>query len=64
MRPLCDGWFQTAGQVWGEAWGNRDYMVTKPVTLKALLRICADLAAQDPESEEGRLERWHQRLAP
>ena len=38
-------------------------MVTKPVTLKAMLRVCADLAAQDAEPEDGRVERWRARLA-
>src|SRR5256886_8419025 len=37
--------FKAAEQVWDEAWGNPAYMVTKPVTLKAMLRVCADLAA-------------------
>ena len=55
---------KAAGEVWGEAWGNSDFMVTKPVTLKAMMRVCADLAAQDAEPEEQRVARWHQRLAP
>ena len=36
--------FKAAALVWGEAWGNADYMITKPVTLKAMVRVCADLA--------------------
>ncbi len=56
--------FKGATEVWGEAWGNSDYMVTKPVTLKAMIRVCADLATQDAEPEEGRIERWRQRLSP
>jgi DGQHR domain-containing protein len=55
---------KAAAQVWGDAWGNDNYMVTKPVTLKAMFRVCADLSAQDSEPEEGRIERWRQRLAP
>jgi hypothetical protein len=51
-------------QVWGESWGHAGYMVTKPVTLKALLRVCADLTAQDADSEETRVERWRERLSP
>jgi hypothetical protein len=39
-------------------------MITKPVTLKALLRVCADLTAQDAEPPEGRVQRWAQRLSP
>jgi hypothetical protein len=50
--------------VFAEAWGNDNYMVTKPVTLKALIRVCADLSAQDADPEEGRLDRWRQRLSP
>src|SRR5216117_4258655 len=38
---------KAAAEVWGEAWGNANYMVTRPVTLKAMLRVCADLATQD-----------------
>ena len=55
---------KAAAQVWGEAWGNSEFMVTKPVTLKAMIRVCADLTAKDAEPEEGRVERWSQRLAP
>ena len=55
---------KSAMQVWGEAWNHSDYMVTKPVTLKAMIRVCADLTAQDAEPEDGRVERWQQRLAP
>ncbi len=50
--------------VWGEAWGHKDYMVTKPVTLKAMLRVCADLWTEDAEPAEGRQARWKERLAP
>ena len=39
-------------------------MITTSVTLKALLRVCADLAPQDGTPENGRLERWSKRLAP
>jgi DGQHR domain-containing protein len=55
---------KAAASVWGEAWGDNGYMVTKPVTLKAMLRVCADLAAQDAEPAEGRVDRWKARLAP
>jgi DGQHR domain-containing protein len=55
---------KAASQVWGEAWGDGNYMVTKPVTLKALIRVCADLAPDDAEPQEGRVERWQERLAP
>jgi hypothetical protein len=39
-------------------------VVTRPVTLKAMLRVCADLAASDTDPAEGRVERWRNRLAP
>ena len=61
---IARDFLKAAAQVWGTAWGDTDYMVTKPVTLKALLRVCADLAAEDSEPEEGRIERWSERLRP
>jgi DGQHR domain-containing protein len=51
-------------KVWGESWGHSGYMVTKPVTLKALLRVCADLAREDAEPVDGRVKRWEKRLSP
>jgi hypothetical protein len=39
-------------------------MVTKPVTIKAMVRVCADLAREDGENESGRVARWEERLAP
>jgi len=55
---------KAAAQVWGSAWGDSDYMVTKPVTLKAMLRVCADLSAVDTEPAENRVDRWREKLAP
>jgi DGQHR domain-containing protein len=55
---------KAAETVWGSTWGDPAYMVTKPVALKAMLRVCVDLDAADTEPAEGRLERWRQRLAP
>jgi DGQHR domain-containing protein len=55
---------KAAAQVWGEAWGSNGHMVTKPVTIKAMLRVCADLAAVDAEPAEGRVERWAVKLSP
>jgi len=55
---------KSAAEVWGESWGNSAFMITKPVTLKAMLRVCADLSATDMEPEEGRAARWRERLAP
>jgi len=39
-------------------------MVTRPVTIKAMLRVCADLAHVDAEPVEGRIGRWARKLAP
>ena len=39
-------------------------MVTRPVSLKAMLRVCADLAREDADPVDGRVARWEQRLAP
>ena len=56
--------FKAAADVWGEAWGNNSHMITKPVTLKAMLRVCADLAASDAEPVDDRVNRWRTTLAP
>jgi len=61
---LVRDFLKAASQVFGEAWGSDNYMVTKPVTLKGMLRVAADLAGQDAEPLEGRVERWHGRLLP
>jgi DGQHR domain-containing protein len=61
---MARDFLKAASQVWGEAWGADQYMVTKPVTLKAMLRVCADLSGQDSDPEEGRVARWRGRLAP
>ena len=55
---------KAAAEVWREAWGNPAFMATKPVTLKAMIRVCADLASREAEPEEGRVERWRERLSP
>jgi DGQHR domain-containing protein len=55
---------RAAAWSWGEAWGNPNYMVTRPVTLKAMVRVCADLAEQEAEPEDGRVDRWVGRLTP
>ena len=56
---------KAAEKVWGDGvWGKDGYMVTKPVTIKAMIRVCADLAREDAEPEDGRLARWEERLAP
>jgi DGQHR domain-containing protein len=60
---LVRDFFKAAERVWGEAWGHPGYTVTKPVTLKAMVRVCADLAAHD-RAERERIARWESRLAP
>jgi DGQHR domain-containing protein len=55
---------KAASQVFEEAWGKDSYMITKPVTLKAMMRVCADLASQDADPEEHRVQRWRDKLAP
>ena len=51
-------------KVWTTSWGHPNYMVTKPVTLKAMVRVCADLARVDAEPADGRQARWEKRLTP
>jgi DGQHR domain-containing protein len=55
---------RAAEKAWGDAWGSPGFMVTKPVALKALLRVCADLAAVDADPKDDRVKRWIKRLAP
>jgi DGQHR domain-containing protein len=55
---------KAAEKVWGSAWGNAAFMVTRPVTIKAMLRVCVDLAHVDADPIEGRIGRWARRLAP
>jgi len=55
---------KAAEKVWGDAWGNPAYMVTRPVTIKAMLRVCFDLCREDAEPVDGRQQRWVRRLAP
>jgi DGQHR domain-containing protein len=54
---------RAAEKAWGDAWGHGSYMITRPVTLKAMLRVCADLAAADPDPDE-RVKRWARKLSP
>jgi DGQHR domain-containing protein len=54
---------RAAEKAWGEAWAHPSYMVTRPVTLKAMLRVCADLAAADPDPDD-RVKRWARKLSP
>lgn len=54
---------KAAKLAWGDTWANDGYMTTKPVTLKAMIRVCADLARADAEPVDGRAKRWEDRLA-
>ena len=54
---------RAAEKAWGEAWGHPGYMITRPVTIKAMLRVCADLAAEDAEPKDERVKRWTRRLS-
>src|SRR5215472_842288 len=63
--------FKSAEKVWGQAWGHAGYMVTKPVSIKAMLRVCGDLVHDDPEALQNpgggqaeRIKRWEKRLSP
>jgi DGQHR domain-containing protein len=56
--------FKAAEKVWGQSWDHDEYLVTKPVALKAMIRVCADLARVDAEPVEGRAKRWEAKLAP
>lgn len=55
---------KAAAKVWGETWGHDSYMVTKPVTIKAMIRVAADLAREDADPADGRVARWTERLRP
>jgi len=54
---------RAAEKAWGDAWGHQTSMITRPVTLKAMLRVCADLAAADPDPDD-RVKRWARKLSP
>jgi DGQHR domain-containing protein len=56
---------KAAKEAFGDSvWGKEGYMVTRPVTIKAMIRVCADLAREDDGPEAGRLARWEERLKP
>ncbi len=55
---------KAAQRGWGDSWDNDGTMVTKPVTLKALIRVCADLAREDADPADGRVKRWEERQGP
>jgi len=60
---LVRDFLRAAKNVFGDGvWGKEGYMVTRPVTIKAMIRVCADLAREDDGPESGRLARWEERL--
>jgi DGQHR domain-containing protein len=63
LYQVVRDFLKAAEKVWGDAWGNNSYMITKPVTIKAMLRVCADLSHVDAEPVDGRQKRWERLLA-
>jgi len=62
---LVRDFLKAAKDVFGDSvWGKEGYMVTRPVTIKAMIRVCADLAREDDGPEAGRQARWEARLKP
>ncbi len=62
---LVRDFLKAAKDVFGDSvWGKDGYMVTRPVTIKAMIRVCADLAREDDGPEAGRQARWEERLKP
>jgi len=59
-EPLRD-FLVAVRTVMANAWDNERYMVTRAVTLKALVRVCADLNRADGKGDE-RVHRWTHRL--
>ncbi len=59
-EPLRD-FLKAAEAVLQTSWGNERYMVTRAVTLKALMRVCADLNRADGAAEN-REQRWTNKL--
>ncbi len=64
LYEVVRDFLKAAERVWGEAWGSASTMITRPVTIKAMLRVCADLAHVDAEPEDGRQKRWERKLQP
>jgi DGQHR domain-containing protein len=59
-EPLRD-FLRAAESALATSWGNERYMVTRAVTLKAFVRVCADLHKADGEPAE-RERRWTNKL--
>jgi DGQHR domain-containing protein len=57
--------FKAAQAVWGDAWGHKDYMVTKPVTIKAMIRVMAEYAPDIAFNlENSGVKEWRKRIEP
>jgi DGQHR domain-containing protein len=63
LYEVVRDFLKAAERVWGDAWGSASYQITRPVTIKAMLRVCADLAHVDAEPVDGRQKRWERKLA-
>jgi DGQHR domain-containing protein len=59
-EPLRD-FLNAVRTVMANSWDNDRYMVTRAVTLKALVRVCADLHRADGKGDE-RTHRWTHKL--
>jgi len=59
-EPLRD-FLSAAHAALVSSWGNERYMVTRAVTLKALVRVCADLNRADGDADD-RVKRWTTKL--
>lgn len=55
---------KASSEVFEDMWANENFMVTTPVTIKALIRVCADMSSQDADPEEGRVKRWREKMSP
>ena len=55
---------KAAEKVFGPSWGSASSMITRAVSLKAMIRVAFDLAREDGIPVEGRVQRWTQRLKP
>jgi len=64
LYEVVRDFLKASERVWGETWGNASYMITRPVTIKAMLRAGFDLAREDSDPIAGRPARWQQRLQP
>jgi len=59
-EPLRD-FLNAAKSVLANSWDNERYVVTRAVTLKALVRVCADLHHVDGDADD-RARRWANKL--